>query len=164
MLLISCGDDVKTAQSANDNSNQKEKKLSAKAIENLKYNDYILSNVAEEVVRDWAKYQELNTQISFLKTADITFFSEEKDTLKVFLDSLKTSIPKKIDTEAVKARIAAMETKMLKLNNDLILDNYSADSKLTSVKEFLSANSNLIFVINKKLEFDQNDVGRPKEE
>lgn len=164
ILLVSCGDEVKTNIATEDNVQQKKKEVSAKAIENLKYNDYILSNDAEEVVRDWAKYQELSTQISFLKTADMTFFTEEKDTLKKFLDSLKVSVPTKINTEPVNARIAAMETKMLKLNNDLVLDNYSADSKLISIKEFLSANSNLIFVINKKLEFDNNDVGRPENE
>jgi len=35
---------------------------------------------------------------------------------------------------------------------------------MLSIKELLIANSNLIFVINKKLEFDKNDVGRPEDE
>ena len=56
-----------------------------------------------------------------------------------------------------------LETKLLKLNNDLVLDNYSKENKLESIKELLISNSNLIYLINKKLEFDKNDVGRPEE-
>ena len=106
----------------------------------------------------------METQISFLKTADITFFTTEKDTLKKFLNILKVNIPENINTNPVNARITTLETKLFKLNNDLTLENYSVDSKMLSIKELLIANSNLIFVINKKLEFDKNDVGRPEDE
>ena len=48
------------------------------------------------------------------------------------------------------------------LQNDLTLDNIPEDDKLESIKNFLIAMSNLNFVINKKLEFEENDVGRPE--
>ncbi len=140
------------------------KEISAKAIERFNYNDYTLSPDAEKEVQSWTKFLELETQITYLKTADIAFFTEEKDTLKNFIDSLRVSVPENIKTNPVNARITALETTLLKLNNDLNLDNYPAEKKLKSIKEFLIANSNLIFVINKKLEFDKNDIGRPEGE
>lgn len=163
MLQISCGDKTEGAQTdENKEELERSKKISAKAIENLKYNDYILSNDSKRQVEDWPKFQELSTQISYLKQADITFFTAEKDTLKVFIDSLKRSVPSDIDTRPIFARLVALETKMLKLNNDLALDNYAVANKMVSIKDLLIANSNLIYGINKKLEFDKNDVGRPE--
>ncbi|WP_296344246.1 hypothetical protein [Winogradskyella sp.] len=162
---MSCGNNnTKNVGIEPQEANQQKKTISAKAIENFKYNDYILSSDAEKEVRDWSKFQELSTQISFLKRADITFFTSEKDTLKVFLDSLKVNIPENINTNSVIARVSTLETKLLKLNDDLTLENYNAENKLKSIKELLIANSNLIYVINKKLEFDLNDVGRPEDE
>lgn len=162
ILLVSCGEKTQTENLDKANSQKEKKGISAIAIEKFKYNDYILSSDGEKAVQDWSKFQELATQISYLKKADVTFFTEEKDTLKKFLDSLKVTVPSTINTEKVEARLSALETKLLKLNNDLALDNYATDNKLTSIKDVFIANSNLIFVINKKLEFDKNDVGRPK--
>ncbi len=165
LLFLNCGNNNSETQNLNlEETEQEQKRISAKAIEDFKYADYTLSDDAENEVRDWSKYQELATQFSFLKQADITFFTTEKDTLKVFLDSLKGSIPKNINTNSVSARIVALETKLLKLNDDLTLENYAVENKLESIKELLIANSNLIYIINKKLEFDKNDVSRPEEE
>ncbi|ARV09580.1 hypothetical protein BTO05_07980 [Winogradskyella sp. PC-19] len=164
LVFIACGDKTEgTLENLDVEVKQEKKKISVKAIENFKYNDYILSDDSKSEVSDWSKFQELETQISFLKKADITFFTTEKDTLKKFLDSLRVNIPNNINTNPVNSRITTLETKLLKLNNDLTLDNYSTENKLMSIKELLIANSNLIFVINKKLEFDKNDVGRPED-
>lgn len=163
-LFLGCGDKTNESNTPEPSEIvQNKKTITAKTIESFKYNDYIFSNDAEKVVREWSKYQELLTQISFLKKADITFFTTEKDTLKNFLDSLKLNIPQTINTNSINARISVLETKLLKLNDDLSLENYNVDYKLQSIKELLIANSNLIYVINKKLEFDSNDVARPEE-
>ncbi|GGI56429.1 hypothetical protein GCM10011444_07380 [Winogradskyella haliclonae] len=167
VVFYSCGDDnSKTTPNVLEEQKRKTKTITAKAIEGFKYNDYILSEDAKEEVAQWSRFQELSTQISFLKKADVTFFAAEKDTLKVFLDSLKVSLPENINTNPINSRISVLETKLLKLNNDLTLDNYSVDNKLGSIKDLLIANSNLIFVINKKLEFDKRDKEaiRPYEE
>lgn len=163
ILFFSCGDETKkTDKDIETKPNQKEKTISKTAIENFKYRDYTLSNDAKKEVAEWSRFQELETQISFLKQADITFFTTEKDTLKAFLDSMRVSIPKNINTNPINARISVLETKLLKLNNDLALDNYAIEKQLKSIKDLLIANSYLIFGINKKLEFDENDVGNPE--
>ncbi|WP_299113984.1 hypothetical protein [uncultured Winogradskyella sp.] len=158
VVFFSCGDDnSKTTPKVLEEQKQDTKTITAKAIESFKYNDYILSEDAKKEVAQWTRFQELSTQISFLKKADVTFFTAEKDTLKVFLDSLKVSLPENINTNPINSRISVLETKLLKLNNDLTLDNYSVDNKLGSIRDLLIANSNLIFGINKKLEFDKRD-------
>ena len=165
IACIACNEKVQDDKEKDDQTEISAKKeISAKAIERFNYNDYILSPDAEKEVQSWTKFLELETQISYLKTADIAFFIEERDTLKNFIDSLRISVPENIKTNPVNARITALETTLLKLNNDLNLDNYSAEKKLKSIKELLIANSNLLFVINKKLEFDKNDIGRPEGE
>ena len=135
--------------------------ITVKSIESFRYNDYALSTDAVDVVSDWSKFQELSTQISFLKRADITFFTSEKDTLKAFLNNFKKNIPEALNTSSINSRISVLETKLLKLNNDLILNNYSKANKLNSIKELLISNSNLIFMINKELELKKRDVERP---
>ena len=136
--------------------------ITAKVIEGFEFEDYRLSNDAQQVVSNWGKFQELSTQISFLKKADLTFFTSEKDTLKVFLETLRTDIPETINTNPIHSRLSVLENTLLKLNNDLTLDNYSAENKLKSIKALLIANSDLIFLINKKLEYDKNNVVRPE--
>lgn len=157
-FFLNCGDkNSENLESETLEANQQKKTISVSVIENLKYQDYILSGDSEKEVRDWSKFQELSTQISFLKQADVSFFTSEKDTLKVFLDSLKSNVPEIINNNAVNARILALETKLLKLNNDLLLENYNVDYKIQSIKELLIANSNLIYVINRKIDFDKID-------
>lgn len=161
-LLFGCGNTTSTEESTQNETANQTLRITAKAIENFRYDDYTLSNDAKKEVSNWAKYQELSTQVDFLKQADITFFTSPKDTLKAFLDSLKINIPDNLNTNPINARVAVLETKLLKLNDDLTLDNYSKENKLESIKAFLISNSNLIFLINKKLEFDKNDISRPE--
>ena len=164
IALLSCKDDNSTPNdNIGDGVETQSYTITTKSIARFRYNDYALSNDAKEVVSSWSKFQELSTQITFLKKADLTFFTTEKDTLKVFLNNLKADIPEKLNTNPINSRISVLETKLLKLNNDLVLDNYSKENKLESIKELLISNSNLIYLINKKLEFDKNDVGRPEE-
>lgn len=163
LSAVSCKNDRLDKDRTAGSGNEQKIEISTKAIENFKFDDYSLSQDAEDIVSKWNQYQELSTQISFLRRADLTFFTSEKDTLKVFLDSMRMNIPEAINTNPINSRLSVLETKMLKLNNDLALGNYSVDNKLKSIKELLVANSDLIYLINKKLEYDENNVSRPLE-
>ena len=154
LLLISCGDDkVETEVIDNENSNQKIT-ITSKAIENFDYNDYVLSTNGELAVKDWEKYQELAIQISYLKKADLSFFNGDKKLLKEFISEFKGEIPSDIETNPIVSRAVIIETSLLKLNENLTLDNIDSSLKLESVKEVFVAFSNLNYQINKKLERD----------
>ena len=77
---------------------------------------------------------------------------------KEFLDQL----PKGLNTNPISSRVTVVVTTLLKLNDDLTLDNITLQNKRDSVKHLLVAFSNLNFQINKKLERDLFDRINPE--
>ncbi|MFT5244867.1 MAG: hypothetical protein ACI8QQ_002813, partial [Psychroserpens sp.] len=59
-------------------------------------------------------------------------------------------------------RITALDTKTQKLNSLLRISNIEKDEKLEAIKEFLITTSNLNLQINKKFEFEKNNVLKPQ--
>jgi hypothetical protein len=162
-LFFNCGNGTsETPSSTEEKSNSQTLKITQKVIEQLKYNDYVLSTDAQKAVANWINYQELTTQIGFLKKRDFSFFKGEETVMTTFIADLKTNIPEIINTNPIKARITVVETTLLKLNNDLLIDNLPTEEKLESIKTLLVAVSNFNYLINKKLEFDKTDIGRPE--
>lgn len=135
--------------------------LTSSDIKNLKYTDYILGNDGSKLFINWKKFQELNIQMGYLKQGDLSFFKNEKAEVKALFDSLKTTVPDTINTKPIVSRFAVLETKSLKLQDNLNMDNIEKATKLTSVKEVLVAFGNLNLQINKKLEFDANEYFKP---
>jgi hypothetical protein len=135
--------------------------LTSSDIKNLKYTDYILGNDGSKLLIDWKKFQELNIQMGYLKQGDLSFFKNQKTEVKALFDSLKTTMPDTINTKPIVSRFAVLETKSLKLQDNLNMDNIEKATKLTSVKEVLVAFGNLNLQINKKLEFDANEYFKP---
>lgn len=160
-MFFQCGEEKSQAQDTQDTTEKQSKNLTTKAINDFRYNEYILSKDTEETVSNWDEFLELSKQIEFLKTADVSFFTQDLVNIQTFLTNLKTSIPENINTNPINARLLVLETRILKLHNDLTLDNIPVEEQLESIRELLIAKSNLNFVINKKLEFDKTDVDRP---
>lgn len=153
-LLMSCGDGESQSQITDTENENQKTPITAKAIENFDYSDYALSTNGEEAVADWEKYQELAIQISYLKKADLSFFNGDKKLLKKFIDEFKAQIPEDLQTNPIISRTIIIETTLLRLNENLTLDNIDSDLKLESVKEVVVAFSNLNYQINKKLSRD----------
>lgn len=156
LILTSCGDNKNTVDDVQETENSNEKRvITANAIKKFKYKDYVLSPNAEKAVANWEKYQELAIQINYLKKADLSFFTGEKELLKKFIDEFKLAIPENFKTNPITSRIAIIETSLLRLNENLTIDNIEDDLKLQSVKEVIVAFSNLNYQLNKKLERDK---------
>ena len=163
ILSFNCGDDKSKTVTNEENSDTIQKlEITQKAIEGLKFNDYILSEDAQQITIKWLDYQQLTTQIEFLKKLDFSFFKAEEVVMKTFISDLKKNIPEVINTNPINARLTVVETALLKLNNDLLIDNLPIEDKLQSIKALLEATSYLNDLINKKLEFDRTDVERPE--
>lgn len=99
--------------------------------------------------------------MEYLKSADLAFFKSEPTLLDVFINDLEKEIPDAIKTNEILARITALETKILKLNSLLTLGNIPKKERLEGIKETLVAMSNLNLQINKKFEFEANNISRP---
>lgn len=162
VLVVGCKTDNQNAEILPTAKESQSKVISKKEIESLKYNDYGLSNDATKAVNDWQKYQELNTQIGYLKTADLSFFKSEITLITTFINDFRTEIPKALSTNEINSRITALETKILKLNSLLLLDNIAKNEQLEGLKEVFVAFSNLNLQINKKLEFEANNISKPE--
>ncbi|WP_178991082.1 hypothetical protein [Winogradskyella schleiferi] len=162
-VLFSCGNDNSNAsESETAETTEQNARISAKTIESINYNDYALSLEGEKAVVTWEKYQELATQISYLKRADFSFFNGEKKMLKEFIDKFIAQLPDELRTNPIISRNAVIETALLKLNEHLTIDNIDRDDKLVSIKELFVAFSNLNYQINKKLERDMYDKIQPE--
>ncbi|MFC4723020.1 hypothetical protein ACFO5O_11860 [Geojedonia litorea] len=129
-------------------------------IEKLDYVEYNLSSDARNVLQDWQKYNELQGYVSFLKTLDFSFFNEEKTILKTFLNDFNTEMPQSIKTAPILSRAKVLETKLLKLNSVMRLDNMDKATQLEAIQEFLTALSNFNLQVNKKFELEANLVDK----
>lgn len=162
-LTLICCDEAKisSANTATEFTKQKSA-ITAKAIENFDFTDYALSSEAEVVISKWEKYQGLAKQMSYLRKADLSFFNGDKQLLKTAIEDFTTTIPEELKTNPILSRIVILETTLLKLNENLRIDNIHNDVKLSSVKDVLESFSNLNYQINKKIEFDIYDNIRPE--
>ena len=138
------------------------KLISQKDIEAIRYDDYELSPDAQKAVIDWQKLNELKTQIDLLEEGDLTYFSGDALLIKTLIKELRTEMPQQLQTNEILARITALDTKTQKLNSFLGLLNTNKDEKIKVIKEFLITISNLNLQINKKFEFDKNNVLKPQ--
>ena len=159
--LMGCKTDTKNSEIVPTIEDKQSKIITKKDIESLKYNDYGLSNDAENAVSNWQKYQELNTQMEYLKKADLSFLKSDISLITTFINDFSAEIPKAINTNEINSRITALQTKLLKLNSLLLLDNISKGDQLDGLREVFIAFSNLNLQINKKLEFEKNNISKP---
>lgn len=137
-----------------------ENNITPKDIESFRFDDYTLSNDSKKALENWQKYQELKEQIEYINKVDFSFFNGEKKVLKAFINDFKTEMPESIKTAPIESRITALETKLLKLNSTLKLDNVDKNTQLSAIKELLIAMSNLNLQINKKFELEANLVDK----
>jgi hypothetical protein len=162
-LFLVLGCKSKTEQTTTDASDQEKdsERITAKDIENLKYTDYVLSAEAKEAVLNWQRYQELTMQLDYLKKADFSFFGGKNEILMTFLSDLRTDMPQNIATPAIKERLIALETKLLKLHSTLKLSTAKKAEILSNIKELLVATSNFHLQINKKFELESQVIEDP---
>lgn len=162
-MVMSCGDDkasnkvTETTETAEQNT-----RITASTIEAIDYEDYALSPESEQIVVTWEKYQELATQISYLKRADFSFFNGEKELLKEFILAFHKQMPDELRTNHIVSRNVIVETALLNLNERLTLDNIKREDQILGIEALFVAFSNLNYLINKKLERDFYDQIQPE--
>jgi hypothetical protein len=159
--ILSCKTDTQNLEIETTVEDKQSKIITKKDIESLKYDDYGLSNDANKAVYNWQKYQEFNTQMEYIKNADLSFLKSDISLITTFINDFSAEIPKAISTNEINSRITALQTKLLKLNSLLLLDNISKTEQLEGLKEVFIAFSNLNLQINKKLEFEKNNISKP---
>lgn len=160
-LMTSCGSD-KVSEEVKETQEQIDARTIYQSdIAALRYTEFGLSPDAEKVVSNWQKFQTLETETERLKEGDLTFFTQDRLLLTTFLTELQSEMPVPLKTNEILARLTALNTKAQKLHSFLTLDNISKADRLQAIKEFLVTVSNLNLQINKKFEFDKNNILKP---
>lgn len=162
VLLLQCNNNEQTSVENKRFEDKSTLSISSADISAIQYDDFVLGTEAKDLIIKWTGFQEIASQVEFLKTADFTFFKGESADIKNVFDTAIKNIPEELDINPIKSRFTVIETKFLKLQNDLTLDNISKQDQMETIKGVLVAWSNMILVINKKLEFENNDVNRPE--
>lgn len=162
VILTSCKSD-KVSEVITETQEQIDEKTIYQAdIESIRYDEFGLSKDSQKAVNDWQKFQVLETQIGLLKKGDLTYFSGDPLIVKTFLQELRTEMPNQLQTNEISARMTALDTKMKKLNSLLRISSIKKQEKLEAIREFLVTTSNLNLQINKKFEFEKNNVLKPQ--
>jgi len=137
-------------------------KITQEDIAKLDYPKVVLNKSVQNLVMDWNGYQQVASSVSFLESADLTYFKSDIEEIKTTLKDLRSGIPTALKSNSVMSRLTVVETTFLKLQNNLTLGNISKESQLKSVEEVLTAWGFLSYIMNKKIEFIENDVTRPE--
>lgn len=161
LLTLGCNTNHSETDAAKTDKENDQQKITAKDIEKLNVTEYVLGPEAREAVVSWNGYQELMSQIEFLKKAELSFFDGKNELLINSLKDLKEGIPKNLAIPAIKERLIALDTKILKLHGTLKLQQAGKKEVLGNVKEVLVAVSNLQLQINKKFEFESQIIVHP---
>jgi len=135
--------------------------LSATDINQIKYTEYVLSDLAEQKTNEWQKFQVLLTQVESLKKGNVSFFIDDKTTLKGFIDDLKKEIPQGLNLPSIAVRLVVLETAMYKLDETASLNNIPKQVLLDAVKELLITHNNLVLQINKSIEKASQNIIKP---
>ncbi|MFD0990296.1 hypothetical protein ACFQ1R_09325 [Mariniflexile jejuense] len=161
-LMFSCKKNQDAKEQVVEKPNES-KTIKAKDIAKLKYTDYILDTRAGDSIASWNEYKQLETIITNIKKGDLSFFIANEKAVNELMTNLKQNIPLEVNSDAILARITALETKVLKLES---LSNLSTTKKpelLSVIKEFLVSFSNLNLQMNKKIENDNIIIERPQD-
>lgn len=161
LVFANCKEEEPEAMD-NELESAQNQNISKNEIENLEFADYGLSSESTQAVEDWLKYIELNENISRLKNGDLSFIEGDQQLLITFLSDLRNTLPKSVNTLAIKSRLLVLETKILNAHNLLKLRNIPRERKLEGIKEVLIAMSNFNDQMNKKFEIESNNISRPQ--
>lgn len=158
-VMSSCKQSETQEQDINTKKDSTE--ITESDIAKLKYTEFLLDRQTEEAILSWNEYTQINDVVKNVKKADLSFFNDNDEGVTALLKDFNKNIPEKVNTDAVKARITAFETKLYKLQSFSGLSTTNREELLATIKEFLIAFSNFNLQMNKKMEADKNVFERP---
>jgi len=161
-LHIQCKDNNKennTDVQANSNTTQR---ITAKDISQIKYTEYVLSDLAKEKTNDWLKFNLLSTEIKNLKDGDLSFFTDDKTILQGFVDGLISETPELLNVSSIMVRVSVVKTAMYKLEETSTLTHTSNQAILNNIEDLLLAYNHLLLQINKRVEKESRHIEKPQ--
>ena len=115
--------------------------------------------VKDSVFTHWKSYQEILTQTTYVRQADLAFFESDLKGISELIKPFTDSIPNCFNTKGIASRSKAVASYIYKMHSTLKLKSLSKTERLGVVKSYLESVSNLNYQLNKKFEYDQYNVG-----
>ncbi|WP_250433828.1 hypothetical protein [Hanstruepera flava] len=161
ILLCSCQDSKSDSVEETSLSSTVEV-VSKDDVQSLNYTEFVIDAKVERAISGWEKYNELQKVIVDIKEGNLTFLRDNNEIVVALIQELKSTIPEKVNSPHVMARIIALETKIFKLESNVNLSNANKENVLYAIKEVLVAFSNFNLQMNKKLEKESQNIQRPQ--
>lgn len=130
-------------------------------VQSLNYVEFAADAKVQRAIVGWEKYNELEKTVLDINDANLTFFRDNHEIVEALIVDLKATVPEKVKSPHVMARILALETKLFKLESMVNLSNVKKEPVIDAVREVLVAFSNLNLQMNKKLEKESQNIQKP---
>lgn len=163
-IIIGCNskEEASTRDIEVDSVKTDSTKITSRDIAQLKFTEYALSDIAKSKTSNWQKFNELTEKIEILKTGDLSFFSDDKAILEVFITDLINEVPESLKTSSVLVRLAVIKTTFFKLEGLASLSTAKKDDVLSTIKDVIISYNNLVFQMNKKFEKESQNIIKPQ--
>lgn len=163
ICLVSCKKTVNTTEEVVEETKQRDTTLvSKKDIAKIQFLDYGVDAKAKNTLDSWLTYNTVATAIAGVKNGDFGFFIDDKAVFETAMEDLDTTIPKNIDTAAIRARLLVLKTKLYKLEEATRLTTTTKKEHLLVIKEAFQAFSYVTLLINKKFEKEAQNIIKPE--
>ncbi|MDX1272147.1 MAG: hypothetical protein R3340_09965 [Bizionia paragorgiae] len=160
ITLMSCNSKSETGTQVETQVSDRSS-ITKEDIAKLKYVDYSVDAKAKTTLDSWQAYSDISRAISQVKIADLSFFTSDEEIFMSTVKELGTTIPIKINSDPIQARVLALTTKMYKLEETINLKTSDKKEKLSSIKDVLQAFSYLTLQVNKKYEKEAQNIIKP---
>jgi len=114
-------------------------KITSQDINNIKYTEFVFSDLANKETENWAKFKKLEAEIENLKNGSLSFFKDDKTILKGFITDLKNEVPESLNRSSIIVRLSVLETAIYKFDETVNLQSSTVDAIIEDVKRLLLA-------------------------
>jgi len=128
----------------------------------IKYIDFGLDSKAKYTVESWTTFSIISRAIERAKKNDFEVFTADDEVFNTMIVDAQRTIPIKISSEPIKARLLILKTKLLKFRALLNLKTSTKADLLEGLQELFQSYSYLILQINKKFEKEAQEIIKPK--
>lgn len=152
LLNIQCRNTEDETLAAKHDTQSELTRIAPQDITNIKYTEYVLSDLAKKEVDNWPKFKELSVEIENLKNGQLSFFKDDKTILQALVADIKNEIPESLNSSSIVVRLSVLETAMYKLDETINLQSSSKEAILKDIENLLLAYNNCVYQINKVIE------------
>jgi len=157
VLLSSCKKEINTTTD-NDSIVNDSTKIKKEDISKINYLEFAIDNKAKGTLESWNAYNTISSAINNLKEGDLSFFKDQDEVFNTTLQELESTIPSKIGSEPIKARLLILKTKLLKFREATNLPTTTKQENLLVLKELFQSFSYVTLQINKKFEKEAQNI------